>query len=76
MEAAEIDSSVQALKQRLTVSYAEYRELEKTWMAARAVVGRWLAGLGCWQTNAERCSSTWQTRVCSPCINTAHSKLT
>lgn len=53
MEAAEIDSGVQALKQRLTVSYADYRELEKTWMAARAVVGRWLAGLGCWQTNAK-----------------------
>jgi hypothetical protein len=47
MEAAEIDFGVQALKQRLTVSYAEYRELEKTWMAARALVGGWLAAGTC-----------------------------
>ncbi len=26
------------LKHKVTVSYAEYRELEKSWMAARALV--------------------------------------
>lgn len=38
--------STHRLKQKLTVSYAEYRELEKSWMAARALVraGRPCAG--------------------------------
>jgi hypothetical protein len=38
MEAAEMDTPAARLKQRLTVSYAEYRELEKSWTAARDLV--------------------------------------
>lgn len=39
MEALEVhQDSAARLKQRLTVSYAEYRELEKSWQAARNLV--------------------------------------
>jgi hypothetical protein len=38
MDAAEMDTPAGRLKQRLTVSYAEYRELEKSWTAARELV--------------------------------------
>lgn len=33
-----MDTPAARLKQKITVSYAEYREAEKSWMAARALV--------------------------------------
>lgn len=33
-----IDTPAARLKQKVTVSYAEYRDLEKSWLAARALV--------------------------------------
>lgn len=33
-----MDTPAARLKQRLTVSYAEYREMEKSWTAARELV--------------------------------------
>lgn len=34
----DMDTPASRLKQRITVSYGEFREVEKSWMAARALV--------------------------------------